>query len=196
MSKKKEKRKNSKRLILKIFALRRLLGPSALHSTLGRSQPFAASSFIHSTPRVLIMDNFSLFPSSEEHIDFVDQAGFLFGPSVAATINHVTSLLYWWNEESKVLDVESTYDCATTICNKLIPTLIKHRNAELLQRKQKRQEEEKRSSVRKPKTTDEFRIRSATERPDPSGSVMYTPRLHYGFLEGCVRRGVFNWDLI
>lgn len=95
------------------------------------------------------MDNFSLFPSTEEHIDFVDQAGFLFGPTVAATINHITSLLYWWNEESKLLDVESTYDCTTYICNKLIPTLMMHRNAELIERKQKKMEEEKKSGKSK-----------------------------------------------
>lgn len=163
-----------------------MLGPTALHSTLGPSQLFAAPSSIHDTPRVLIMDNFSLFPSSEEHIDFVDQAGFLFGPTVAATINHVTSLLYWWNEESKVLDVESTYDCTTFICNKLIPSLIKHRNTELLERKQKKQDEEKRNSKTKPKS-DETKNRSENDQPDVNTPVMYTPRLRYGFLEGCMR---------
>lgn len=132
------------------------------------------------------MDNFSLFPSSEEHIDFVDQAGFLFGPTVAATINHVTSLLYWWNEESKVLDVESTYDCTTYICNKLIPSLMKHRNAELLERNQKKQEEDKRSNKTKPKP-EEPTNRPEGEFPDVNTPVMYTPRLRYGFLEGCMR---------
>lgn len=163
-----------------------MLGPTGLHSTIGPSQLFAASSPIHDTPRVLIMDNFSLFPSSEEHIDFVDQAGFLFGPTVAATINHVTSLLYWWNEESKVLDVESTYDCTTYICNKLIPSLIRYRNKELLERKQKKQEEEKRNSKSKQKA-DETKAKLETEQPDVNTPVMYTPRLRYGFLEGCMR---------
>lgn len=92
---------------------------------------------MHELPRVLYIDNFRLFPSTEEHIDFVDQTGFLFGPTVAATINHITSLLYWWNEESKLLDVESAYDCTTYVCNKLIPTLMKYRNAELLERRRK-----------------------------------------------------------
>lgn len=126
------------------------------------------------------MDNFSLFPSSEEHIDFVDQAGFLFGPTVAATINHVTSLLYWWNEESKVLDVESTYDCTTYVCNQLIPTLIRYRNTELLERRQKKQEEEKRNNTKSKQKTEE------TTNTDFNTPVMYTPRLRYGFLEGCM----------
>lgn len=165
-----------------------MLGPTALHSTLGPSQLFAAPSSIHDTPRVLIMDNFSLFPSSEEHIDFVDQAGFLFGPTVAATINHVTSLLYWWNEESKVLDVESTYDITTYICNKLIPTLIKHRNAELMERRQKKMDEDKRLG-RTNKKLEDTRIRPEPEQRDVSTPVMYTPRLRYGFLEGCMGSG-------
>lgn len=163
-----------------------MLGPTALHSTLGPSQLFAAPSSIHDTPRVFIMDNFSLFPSSEEHIDFVDQAGFLFGPTVAATINHVTSLLYWWNEESKVLDVESTYDCTTYICNKIIPSLMRHRNTELLERRQKKQEDEKRNKSKQQKS-EESNIRPELDLPDVMTPVMYTPTLRYGFLEGCMR---------
>lgn len=144
------------------------------------------------------MDNFSLFPSSEEHIDFVDQAGFLFGPTVAATINHVTSLLYWWNEESKVLDVESTYDCTTYICNKLIPALMKYRNTELLERRQKKQEDEKRNNKSKQQPQqpqqqqqqqkpEESNNRPEGEFPDVNTPVMYTPRMRYGFLEHCMR---------
>lgn len=95
------------------------------------------------TARVVVMDNFGLIPTNEEQIDFVDQSGYLFGPSLAATLNHVPSVLHWWNEESKLLDIESTYDVTISICNKLIPHLMKNRNVELAERKRKKEEEEK-----------------------------------------------------
>lgn len=95
------------------------------------------------TARVVVMDNFGLIPTNEEQIDFVDQSGYLFGPSLAATLNHVPSVLHWWNEESKLLDIESTYDITVYVCNKLIPTLMKHRNIELIEFKRKKKEEER-----------------------------------------------------
>lgn len=82
--------------------------------------------------RLVVMDNFGILPSShEEQIDFVDQSGYLFGPSLAATLNHVSPVLDWWNIESRCLDFESVYDCTVNVCNKLIPILINHKNIEL-----------------------------------------------------------------
>lgn len=173
--------------------LLRLLGPSAVQTTLGATQLFAPSS-MHDTPRVLIMDNFSLFPSSEEHIDFVDQAGFLFGPTVTATINHITSLLYWWNEESKLLDVESTHDCSTVICNKLIPILMKHRNAELMERKQKKIEEEKKSGKTKPKQDETKQFAEPTAH-ELFTEILPLERLRNASVQGKSNAAVFLFEL-
>lgn len=85
-----------------------------------------------------------------------------------------------------MLDVESTYDCTTTVCNKLIPSLMRHRNSELLERRQKRQEEEKRNTKPKQKPED-TNNKTETDISDVNTPVMYTPRLRYGFLEGYVR---------
>ncbi|XP_060516281.1 E3 ubiquitin-protein ligase HUWE1 isoform X2 [Cylas formicarius] len=87
--------------------------------------------------RVVIMDNLGIIPPNEEQIDFVDQSGYLFGPSLAATLSHVPPVVHWWNMESKLLDLESIFDCTSWICNRLIPNLIKHRYEELNATKKK-----------------------------------------------------------
>lgn len=92
--------------------------------------------------RVVIMDNFGIIPPNEEQIDFVDQSGYLFGPSLAATLSHVPPVVHWWNMESKLLDLESVFDCTSWICNQLMPSLLKYRNDEL-NVKQVRADEEK-----------------------------------------------------
>lgn len=116
-----------------LIIFERLLGPhepqvalSAANSILGAPPEMRESA------RLVVMDNFGLLPSHEEQIDFVDQSGYLFGPSLAATLNHISPVLHWWNIESKCLDFESVYDSTTEVCNKLIPILIKHRNAQLV----------------------------------------------------------------
>lgn len=98
---------------------------------------------LRDSARVVVMDNFGLFPSAEEQIDFVDQSGYLFGPSMTATLNHVPIVLHWWREESRFVDGESIHDVVTYVCNKLIPSLIKHRNADFLERKRKFEQQEK-----------------------------------------------------
>ncbi|RZB39554.1 DUF913, HECT, DUF908 and/or WWE domain containing protein [Asbolus verrucosus] len=116
--------------------LQRLLGPHEPQVTLA-----SANSILGGPPemresaRLVVMDNFGLLPSHEEQIDFVDQSGYLFGPSLAATLNHISPVLHWWNIESKCLDYESVYDSTTEVCNKLIPILIKHRNVEMVDKK-------------------------------------------------------------
>ncbi|KAF5283384.1 hypothetical protein FQA39_LY04760 [Lamprigera yunnana] len=126
--------------------LHRILGPIA------QSLPVSTNEALNSpggrdTARVVVMDNFGLIPTNEEQIDFVDPSGYLYGPSLAATLNHVPSVLHWWNEESKLLDYESAYDITIFICNNLIPTLLRHRNKELTERKLKKEEEEKAKNV-------------------------------------------------
>lgn len=113
---------------------------------------------IRESARVVVMDNFGIIPSNEEQIDFVDQSGYLFGPSLAATLSHVPPVLHWWNIESKLLDLESVYDCTTYVCNRLIPDLIKYRNEELRNKKLKEDEEnlKKRKQKNDPEIHDEF----------------------------------------
>lgn len=123
------------------FWLFRLLGPHDTHITFGGNNLLGGTQEMRESARVVVMDNFGVLPSHEEQIDIVDQSGYLFGPGLAATLSHVPPVLHWWNMESKCLDLESVYDCTTSVCNKLIPTLIKYRNEELLAKKAKEDEE-------------------------------------------------------
>ncbi|KAJ8970022.1 hypothetical protein NQ314_001451 [Rhamnusium bicolor] len=136
--------------------LQRLLGPHDPHmaNMMSANNLLSGPTEIRESARVVVMDNFGIIPSNEEQIDFVDQSGYLFGPSLAATLSHVPPVLHWWNIESKLLDLESVCDCTTYICNKLIPKLIKYRNEEL--RNKKAKEEEENSKKRKQKTEPEI----------------------------------------
>ncbi|XP_066247369.1 E3 ubiquitin-protein ligase HUWE1 isoform X2 [Euwallacea similis] len=133
--------------------LQRLLGthdPHAMANMMTANNILAAPSDItREQARVVIMDNLGIIPPNEEQIDFVDQSGYLFGPSLAATLSHVPPVVHWWNMESKLLDLESVFDCTSWICNRLMPMLIKHRNEELRLKKSK--EEEEKAKRRKPK---------------------------------------------
>lgn len=114
----------------------RLLGPHEPQVALTpASSLLSAPPDMRESARLVVMDNFGLLPSHEEQIDFVDQSGYLFGPSLAATLNHISPVLHWWNIESKCLDFESIYDSATEVCNRLIPILIRYRNIEIAEKK-------------------------------------------------------------
>ncbi|KAL6427463.1 hypothetical protein ACFW04_008764 [Cataglyphis niger] len=120
--------------------LQRLLGPAAQTLPLSASQVLASS---FRDTRVVVMDNgLGIFTNQEEEqIDYVDQSGYLFGPSLAATLNNIPTALHWWIEESKQLDGDSQPDCCVGVVHKLIPGLEKHRNAELAERKEKRKKQ-------------------------------------------------------
>lgn len=105
---------------------------------------------LRDSARVVVMDNIGIFPSVEEQIDFVDQSGYLFGPSMMATINHIPVALHWWKEESRFIDGESMHDVVIYICNRLIPTLVKYKTLEMTERKRKSEVDEGR--VRKSKS--------------------------------------------
>lgn len=117
--------------------LQRLLGPAAPSIHQLSSGQMISSPALRDSARVVVMDNFGIFPTVEEHIDFVDQSGYLFGSNMSATLNHIPVVLHWWREESRFIDGESMFDAVTYVCNKLIPTLMKHRNADLAERKRK-----------------------------------------------------------
>ncbi|XP_043484818.1 E3 ubiquitin-protein ligase HUWE1 isoform X4 [Leptopilina heterotoma] len=121
--------------------LQRLLGPAAQSLPLSASQVLASS--LRDT-RVLVMDSaLGIFTNQdEEQVDFVDQSGYLYGPSLAATLNNIPTTLHWWIEESKLLDGDSQPDCCVGVVYKLIPDLEKHRNAELAERKEKRKKQQ------------------------------------------------------
>lgn len=123
------------------YILFRLLGP-APNIHLGSNQIITSSPILRDSARVLVMDNFGMFPSVEEEIDFVDQSGYVFGQNITATLNHVPVVLHWWREESRFIDGDSAHDVVTYICNKLIPSMIKHRNAELAERLRKMEQQE------------------------------------------------------
>lgn len=134
----------------------------------GVSQVNAGSSTFRDATRVVVMDNgFGIFTNNEEggSIDLVDQAGFLFGRSLAATLNNTPSALHWWLEEAKVLGLESQSDVCLTVCNSLIPDLEAQRSLELSQmrngKRKKRQVDQKSSQAKKHHHEEQF---SANER--------------------------------
>lgn len=124
--------------------LQRLLGPSvAQNVNIGLGQVIAnahGSASFRDATRVVVMDNgFGIFANSgEPSIDLVDQAGYLFGRSLAATLNSTPSPLHWWLEEAKVLGLESQADVCLTVCNELIPDLERQRSLELSKTRSKR----------------------------------------------------------
>ncbi|KAG4070284.1 hypothetical protein HA402_009847 [Bradysia odoriphaga] len=134
----------------------------------GVNQVNAGSSTFRDATRVVVMDNgFGIFTNNEEggSIDLVDQAGFLFGRSLAATLNNTPSALHWWLEEAKVLGLESQSDVCLTVCNSLIPDLEAQRSLELSQmrngKRKKRQTDQKSSQAKKHHHEEQF---SANER--------------------------------
>lgn len=124
--------------------LQRLLGPSvAQNVNIGLGQVIAnanGSASFRDATRVVVMDNgFGIFANAgEPSIDLVDQAGYLFGRSLAATLNSTPSPLHWWLEEAKVLGLESQADVCLTVCNELIPDLERQRSLELSKTRSKR----------------------------------------------------------
>lgn len=114
------------------------------------------------------MDNIGIFPSVEEQIDFVDQSGYLFGPSMMATINHIPVALHWWKEESRFIDGESMHDVVIYICNRLIPTLVKYKTIEMVERKRKADVEETKVGKNKSKNPEDPKSDDAL---DPAGST-------------------------
>lgn len=123
--------------------LQRLLGPTTVASNIGLGQVIAnanGSASFRDATRVVVMDNgFGIFANAgEPSIDLVDQAGYLFGRSLAATLNSTPSPLHWWLEEAKVLGLESQADVCLTVCNDLIPDLETQRSLELSKTKSKR----------------------------------------------------------
>lgn len=124
--------------------LQRLLGPSvAQNVNIGLGQVIAnanGSASFRDATRVVVMDNgFGIFANaSEPSIDLFDQGGYLFGRSLAATLNSTPSPLHWWLEEAKILGLESQADVCLTVCNDLIPDLEAQRSLEISKTRSKR----------------------------------------------------------
>lgn len=124
--------------------LQRLLGPTvAQNVNIGLGQVIAnanGSASFRDATRVVVMDNgFGILSNAgEPAIDLLDQAGYLFGRSLAATLNNTPSALHWWLEEAKVLGIESQADVCLTVCNDLIPELEAQRTLELSKTRSKR----------------------------------------------------------
>lgn len=126
--------------------LQRLLGPGgAFHGTntaiqdtntgeIHITNPNSSSSnAFRDATRVVLMDNaFGIFSNTDEgSIDLVDQAGYLFGRSLAATLSSTPTALHWWLEEAKALGLESQSDICLTVANNLIPQLQMQKSLEL-----------------------------------------------------------------
>lgn len=124
--------------------LQRLLGPTvAQNVNIGLGQVIAnanGSASFRDATRVVVMDNgFGILSNpGEPTIDLLDQSGYLYGRSLAATLNNTPAALHWWLEETKALGIESQTDVCLTICNDLIPELEAQRAAELSKSRNKR----------------------------------------------------------
>ncbi|XP_015599094.1 E3 ubiquitin-protein ligase HUWE1 isoform X3 [Cephus cinctus] len=151
--------------------LQRLFGPAAQTLPISAS-PVLTSSFRDT--RVLVVDNgLGILNQEEEQIDFVDQSGYLFGPSLAATLNNIPTALHWWIEESKLLDGDSQPDCCVAgVVQKLIPGLEKYRNAELAERKEKRK---KQHGTEKEPEKDNKEVKEQTSKTESETSVPSLP---------------------
>lgn len=143
----------------------RLLGPDDPHlaNVLSANNLLNGPELIRENARVVVMDNYGLVPPNEEQIDFVDQSGYLFGPSLAATLSHIPPVLHWWNIESKLLDFDSANDAVIYVCNKLLPCLINKRNEELRNKKAKERED----ALKKPKPKIQSPPFSLGQEPEP-----------------------------
>lgn len=124
--------------------LQRLLGPTvAQNVNIGLGQVIAnanGSASFRDATRVVVMDNgFGILSNpGEPTIDLLDQSGYLYGRSLAATLNNTPAALHWWLEETKALGIESQTDVCLTICNDLIPELEAQRATELSKSRNKR----------------------------------------------------------
>lgn len=161
--------------------LQRLLGPSvAQNVNIGLGQVIAnangTASFRDAT-RVVVMDNgFGIFANTgEPSIDLVDQAGYLFGRSLAATLNSTPSPLHWWLEEAKVLGLESQADVCLTVCNELIPDLERQRTVEISKTRSKR----KKKSTGDNSTTATGTQKSTQQQQKATGDGESTGNTHY-----------------
>ncbi|GLH08141.1 uncharacterized protein GBIM_13439 [Gryllus bimaculatus] len=124
--------------------LQRLLGPGNHDLSITTNQ-----AGYRDATRVVVMDNgmglFANTNSEEEQIDFVDQSGYLFGPSLTATLGNIPTALWWWCEEGKLLDGDSQPDCVVANASKVIEVLEITKAEEIALRRErfrKRMEEE------------------------------------------------------
>ncbi|RZF32790.1 hypothetical protein LSTR_LSTR011436 [Laodelphax striatellus] len=88
--------------------------------------------------RVVVMDNgLGIFTNTEEEqISYVDQSGYLSGPSLAATLNNVPTSTHWWNEEAKLIDGDSQADAAAVVGYDITNVVLQHRAEELAERRE------------------------------------------------------------
>lgn len=112
--------------------IQRLIGPQDPH--IMGSNIIGGTQEVHEATRVVVMENFSYIDS--DNVDIFDPTAYLFGPSsIAAAMHCVPPLMYWWNIEARVLDIESIYDITLIVSNELVPTIIKHRNKEMTEKR-------------------------------------------------------------
>ncbi|XP_046406854.1 E3 ubiquitin-protein ligase HUWE1 isoform X2 [Ischnura elegans] len=147
--------------------LQRLLGPTAHDLPMSSGQALLPG--LRDT-RVVVMDNgLGIFTNpEEEQIDFVDESGYLYGPSLAATLGNVPTSLHWWNEESKMLDGESAADCVTIVYCALEGFMDQERNIELMERKKVAEKKDKREAASSDSTaqkTDAPKAETVAENP-------------------------------
>lgn len=156
--------------------LQRLLGPVAQNVNIGLGQVIAnanGSASFRDATRVVVMDNGIgiLSNTGEPSIDIVDQAGYLFGRSLAATLNQTPSPLHWWLEEAKALGIESQADVCLTVCNELIPELEAQRSLELSKSRSKRKKKSPGENNVK-QTTNQKQKSTSTNQTSPGSNVV------------------------
>lgn len=90
------------------------MGPVAQNLSFPNNELLNSPNGVQDTTRVIIMDTWGLITNNEDHIQVVDGSGHLLSSAPGSQFNP-PPVLKWWIEESKLLDVESTYDITTVV---------------------------------------------------------------------------------
>uniref|UniRef100_A0A1B6DRZ8 HECT-type E3 ubiquitin transferase n=1 Tax=Clastoptera arizonana TaxID=38151 RepID=A0A1B6DRZ8_9HEMI len=116
--------------------------PSANISVTDGISSFTSAS--NGNTRFVIMDNgYGVLTNAEDgQINFVDQSGYLMGPSLAATLSNIPVSMHWWVEESKLLDGDSQADAAVALSYDILPLFEKVKAEEVAELNEKREKED------------------------------------------------------
>uniref|UniRef100_A0A1B0GIT8 HECT-type E3 ubiquitin transferase n=1 Tax=Lutzomyia longipalpis TaxID=7200 RepID=A0A1B0GIT8_LUTLO len=124
---------------LRSIAARSTSQPVILQRLLGSSTHISSSAPFRDATRVVLMDNgFGIFSpqasssgQDEGAIDVIDRADYMFGRSLAASLNNTPSVLSAWVEESKLLGLETQSYICLTVCDDILRELEVHKATEM-----------------------------------------------------------------
>ncbi|KAK7483667.1 hypothetical protein BaRGS_00025100, partial [Batillaria attramentaria] len=120
--------------------LQRLLGPSAAADILQLTSTLTSQASVPLRTHILANDDLRIISRPDE--DFFEE---LFqdpypdsGSAGSGVLSSIPSTLIRWTEEARVLDGDSVHDCVTVVKPDIIECLVKKRDAELAEWREKR----------------------------------------------------------